>query len=96
MQRTAELSRALTAVAGVKRVFAGACFHEVVLSLDRPVAPVLQALGARGIEGGLDLSDYYPELGPALLTCATETKSAADIDSYAHALSEVLRAARAA
>jgi glycine dehydrogenase subunit 1 len=96
MQRTAELSRALTAVAGVKRVFAGACFHEVVLSLDRPVAPVLQALGARGIEGGLDLSDYYPELGPALLTCATETKSAADIDTYAHALSEVLRAARAA
>jgi len=57
---------------------------------------VLQALGARGIEGGLDLIDYYPELGPALLTCATETKSEADIDTYAHALSEVLRAARAA
>ena len=50
----------------------------------------------RGIQGGLDLSEYYPELGPALLVCATETKTSADIEAYARALSEVLRAARAA
>jgi glycine dehydrogenase subunit 1 len=53
-------------------------------------------LSARGIEGGLDLLDYHPELGPALLVCATETKTVADIDSYGRALNEVLRAARAA
>jgi glycine dehydrogenase subunit 1 len=96
MTRTEELARALTAIPGVRRVFARAGFHECVLTLDRPVAPVLTALSARGIEGGLDLIDYYPELGPALLLCATETKTTADIDSYARALSEVLRTARAA
>jgi glycine dehydrogenase subunit 1 len=96
MQRTEELVGALSAIPGVRRVFARPGFHEAVLGLDRPVAPVLAALGARDIQGGLDLLDYYPELGPALLVCATETKSAADIDTYARALSEVLRAARAA
>jgi glycine dehydrogenase subunit 1 len=96
MQRTEELVGALSAIPGVRRVFGRPGFHEAVLGLDRPVAPVLAALGARDIQGGLDLLDYYPELGPALLVCATETKSAADIDTYARALSEVLRAARAA
>jgi glycine dehydrogenase subunit 1 len=96
MARTEELARALTALPGVRPVFAGAGFHEIVLALDRPVAGVLAALSARGIEGGFDLIEHFPELGPALLLCATETKTTADIDSYARALSEVLRAARAA
>ena len=41
-------------------------------------------------------SGYYPELGPALLVCATETKTSADIERYRAALGEVLQAARAA
>jgi glycine dehydrogenase subunit 1 len=96
MQRTEQLARTLCAIPGVRRVFDGPGFHEVVLALDRPVAPVLAALGERGIQGGLDLLEYYPELGPALLTCATETKTAEDLDSYARALAEVLLPARAA
>jgi len=96
MSRTEELVRALGEIPGVHRAFAGAGFHESVLALDRPVAPLLAALDARGIQGGLDLHEYYPELGPALLVCATETKTAADIETYARALSEVLHAARAA
>ena len=96
MARTAELVAALTAIPQVRRAFARPGFHEAVLTLERPVAPVLQALAQRGIQGGLDLADYYPELGAALLVCATETKSSADIDAYASALSEALRSARAA
>jgi glycine dehydrogenase subunit 1 len=96
MARTEELLRALTCIPGVRRVFARPTFHEAVLSLDRPVAPVLSALAQRGIQGGMDLTEHYPELGPALLVCATETKSSADIEAYASALSEALRAARAA
>jgi glycine dehydrogenase subunit 1 len=57
---------------------------------------VLKALSARGIHGGLDLAPYYPELGNALLVCATETKTSADIERYAQALTEVLRSARPA
>jgi glycine dehydrogenase subunit 1 len=60
------------------------------------VAPVLEKLATRGILGGLDLGEHYPELGPALLVCATETKTSADIERYANALAECLREARAA
>jgi glycine dehydrogenase subunit 1 len=91
MARTEELACALTAIPGVRRLFARAGFHEIVLALDRPVAPVLAALSERGIEGGFDLLQHYPELGPALLVCATETKTTADIAAYARALSQVLQ-----
>jgi glycine dehydrogenase subunit 1 len=92
--RTRELVSALTHVPGVRLAFSGPYFHEVVLQLDRPVAPVLKALGRGGILGGLDLCAYYPELGNALLVCATETKSAADLDRYRTHLSDALQAAK--
>jgi glycine dehydrogenase subunit 1 len=94
--RTRELVNDLTRLKGVRLAFQGAAFHESVVLLDRPVAPVLKSLASRGILGGLDLSEYYPELGAALLVCATETKTTADIESYAAALGEVMQAARAA
>jgi glycine dehydrogenase subunit 1 len=91
--RTRELVTALTRINGVRLAFEGECFHEAVLSLDRPVAPLLEALASRGILGGLDLSEHYPELGGALLVCATETKTSADIDAYASALAEIMQGA---
>ena len=51
--RTAELVAALTRVPGVRRLFTGPYFHESVIGLDRPVAPVLQRLAERGILGRL-------------------------------------------
>jgi glycine dehydrogenase subunit 1 len=92
--RTRELVASLTRVPGVRPAFTGAHFHEAVLQLDRPVAPVLRSLAARGILGGFDLAADYPELGHALLVCATETKTAADIERYRAALGEILQAAR--
>ena len=83
----------LTSVPGVKAAFTGAHFHECVLQLDRPVAPVLAELARAGIHGGFDLSPHYPELGHALLVCATETKSAADLARYAKALGAALKKA---
>jgi glycine dehydrogenase subunit 1 len=94
--RSRELTAALTRVPGVRLAFSGPCFHEAVLLLDRPVGPVLRVLAARGILGGLDLAPYYPELGPALLVCATETKTTADLERYRASLSEAMQAARAA
>ena len=91
LQRTADLVAALSAISGVQTAFTAARFHEAVLLLDRPVAPVLAALARRGILGGLDLSDRYPELGNALLVCATETKLEIDIDAYAAALGHVMQ-----
>lgn len=96
MQRTADLVARLSAIAGIRPAFTAARFHEAVLLLDRPVAPVLGALARRGIFGGLDLTDRYPELGHALLICATETKLDADIDSYAGAMADIMNSSRAA
>jgi glycine dehydrogenase subunit 1 len=57
---------------------------------------VLEALAGEGIVGGLDLSRHYPELGDAILVCATETRTTADIEAYARALARVLGRAAAA
>ena len=87
----------LNAILGkVRPAFTAPCFHESVVLLDRPVAPVLKALESREILGGFNLQEHYPELGNALLVCATETKTSADIESYANALAETLKAAKAA
>ncbi len=96
MARSDELVKALTALPGVRAAFSGARFHEAVLLLDRPVAPVLKALAERGIEGGFDLGKHYPELGSALLVCATETRSTDDIAHYASTLRDILQTARTA
>jgi glycine dehydrogenase subunit 1 len=94
--RTRELVTALSRVKGVRTAFTAPCFHEAVLLLDRPVAPVLKSLEGQGVLGGFNLAEHYPELGPALLVCATETKTAEDIETYARALTEAMKAARAA
>ncbi len=94
--RTRELVAALSGLPGVRAAFAGPRFHEAALVLDRPVAPVLESLAAEGIIGGHDLARDYPELGPALLVCATETRTGEDIEAYARALNRVLGRAAAA
>ncbi|MGE0115305.1 MAG: aminomethyl-transferring glycine dehydrogenase subunit GcvPA [Steroidobacteraceae bacterium] len=91
-QRTSELVNALTKIPGVKQAFSGPRFHEAVITLNRSVPEVLDALVRRGIVGGYDLSQHYPQLGNALLVCATETRSSADIAAYARALPEILNA----
>jgi glycine dehydrogenase subunit 1 len=88
--QTSALVAALTRVKGVKLAFSGPRFHEAVLQLDRKVSDVLEALAKRGIVGGYDLSRLYPDLGNALLVCATEMRTDEDIAQYATALSEVL------
>jgi len=88
-QNTAHLVRGLTAIDGIELLFDGPYFHEVALKLDRPVAPVLQALASQDILGGLDLSVTSPEFGNALLVCATETKTESDLDAFIAAAREI-------
>ena len=92
---TRALVGALTSIGGISSPVAP-FFHEAVLTLPRPVAPVLQQLAARGILGGFDLSADFPELGHALLVCATELRTAEDIAVYRTALAGVLGVAVAA
>jgi glycine dehydrogenase subunit 1 len=88
---TRRLLQGLSRIKGVRPAFDTACFQECVLLFDRPVAGILRELAERNILGGFDLSEHYPQLGNALLVCATETKTDADIELYAQALAEILQ-----
>lgn len=87
---TLDLVEQLEKAGGVKRAFSAPAFHETVLILPKPTADVLAKLKQKGILGGFDLGAHYPELGNALLVCATETKTAADLQNYANALKHAL------
>jgi glycine dehydrogenase subunit 1 len=87
---TRALVEGLTELPGITRAFDAPYFHEAVLRLDRSVPQLLGALAAQGILGGSDLSADYPELEPALLVCATEARSAGDIQRYVQAAAGIL------
>lgn len=87
---TLELVEQLEKINGVKRAFSGPIFHEAALTLPAPSADILSKLKQKGILAGLNLQDHYPEMGNAVLVCATETKTAADLQNYAEALKQVL------
>jgi len=90
---TTQLIEKLTAIPGVTRVFTGPYFHETVLRLNQPIAPVLQQLVTQHqILGGYDLTEFYPELGHTLLICATEMRTETEINNYANQLSKMLSA----
>ncbi len=90
---TALLADGLCAIDGVSRLYEGPFFHEVALKLDRPVAPLLAALAERDILGGFDLTSTVGM--DALLVCATETKTEADINAYIAAFADVIAADKA-
>ena len=87
---TLELVEQLEKISGVKKTFSGPVFHEAALTLPKSTADVLTKLKQQGILGGFDLQSYYPELGNAVLVCATETKTANDLQNYANVMKQVL------
>jgi glycine dehydrogenase subunit 1 len=84
------LTEGLCGIEGIDRLYNGPFFHEVALELDRPVAPLLTSLAERDILGGFDLTSTVGR--NALLVCATETKTEADIEAYVAAFADVMAA----
>jgi glycine dehydrogenase subunit 1 len=87
---TLALVEKLEGLAGIKRAFNGPVFHEAVISLPAPAEDVLDRLKTERILGGLNLRDFYPELGNAVLVCATETKTSGDLENYAERLKKAI------
>ncbi|MCG8045483.1 MAG: aminomethyl-transferring glycine dehydrogenase subunit GcvPA [Candidatus Thiodiazotropha endolucinida] len=87
---TDKLTQALTSLHGVESVFNGAVFHERVVRLPIAAKKVLSALAAHSVLGGFDLSDDYPELGDAILVCATELRTDSDLENYRSKLERVI------
>ena len=90
--KACQLADKLADVKGVE-VLNDAFFNEFTVRLDKPAAPVVEALARKRILGGAPVSRLLPADKGAenlLLLAATETVSEADMDALVAALKEVL------
>ena len=90
--RAVTLSGMLAGIAGVA-VVNDTFFNEFTLRLDRPAAPVVEALAARRVLGGVPISRLYPDhpdLADLLLVAVTEMATEADMKALSTGLNEVL------
>ena len=87
---TTQLMESLLAIDGIEPAFTGPAFHEGVVRLAAPAADILRSLAAHNVLGGYDLADDYPELGEAVLVCATELRTAAEMEEYASKLARIM------
>ena len=91
LQRSHYAAALLDEIDGVRVVWPGGFFKELVVSFEHTtVADVNRGLRERGIFGGKDLSRELPELGQSALYCVTEVHTADDVERLAAALREVL------
>lgn len=89
--QTVELIQQLKAL-GVTPLFSQPYFHECVVRLPKDIDSVLNHFAAHGVQAGLNLGKFYPELKNTLLICVTETKTAADLQRYAQLMQQALGA----
>lgn len=80
------LSKSHYLASKVKARFSGPFFNEFVASVGAPVEEVNHKLLEKRIIGGLPLRKHYPELGNAVLLCATEMSRREQMDQLAEAL----------
>lgn len=90
MRNTRSLRDHLLAVPGARALFDRPFFHETAIAFDRDATSIVEALANDRIVAGYALGEDYPELGDALLVCATETKTDADLHRFSDALRQRL------
>jgi glycine dehydrogenase subunit 1 len=90
--KAAQLADRLASVPGVQ-VVNGSFFNEFTVRLSRPAAPVVEALAAKKILGGLPVSRLLPDdpsVANLLLLAATEVSTDQGLDTLVAGLKEVL------
>ncbi|PIE41522.1 MAG: aminomethyl-transferring glycine dehydrogenase [Gammaproteobacteria bacterium] len=92
VSNTQKLVELLTSIEGVEKVFTAPTFHEAVIRVPGNAAEVLTRLAEQRIQGGFALASAYEGMDDAIVVCATETKTDADLQSYKAALAAVLSA----
>jgi glycine dehydrogenase subunit 1 len=78
----------LSQIKGIKRKFKGNFFNEFVLEFSGGFEKIRGFLRKKGIVGGLNLGEYYPELKKCALVCVTEMDKREEIDKLAAILKE--------
>jgi glycine dehydrogenase subunit 1 len=96
LERTSYAISQLRNISGVTAPYFDAFhFMEFAVNFDRSgknVAEINELMLNAGIQGGLDISRYFPELGQSALYCFTEVHTHRDIDMLADKLRNVLGA----
>lgn len=81
----------LTRINGVSALFSAPNFHECVIQVSSDAQQLIDQLAREHhILGGYDISIAYPELGNAILVCATETRTERDIEQFVNVLDNLL------
>jgi glycine dehydrogenase subunit 1 len=92
VRRTRGLADRLAKVPGIRIAWPSApTFHEFVIEVPHP-EPYLAKLLDRGFLGGLALNPYYRDLREHVLVCCTERNTESDLDAYAAAAAEAVKA----
>ena len=73
---------------GLEVVFTGPFFNEFVVKLNRPVQEINEGLLNKGIIGGYDLGQTFPELEQHMLIAVTELRTKEEIDTLAKELGD--------
>lgn len=93
VQRSQYAAKKLAEIQGVSVKFNAPFFKEFLVDFSRTGKTVKQindALLAKGIFGGVDMTPHYPELGQCALYCVTEVHTKEDIDLLTAAIRSVL------
>jgi len=80
LQKAAYAREKITSLPGYRLAFEGHYFKEFPVVLPGPPGELNRRLLEEGIIGGLDLSEYYPELENTALVCVTEMRTREEID----------------
>ena len=86
MERAHQLADLAGNIPGFRVKFTAPFFNEFVLECPIPAQQVIKKLAKKGISAGYALGTDFKELKNCLLVCATETKTAANLQAYADAL----------
>lgn len=81
-QRAAYLKTNLAKIPGIKLLGDASTFNEFVIGFQKPIKEVQAHFRQHGIEPGLALGRYFPQLDTCLLIAVTETKSQEQLDRY--------------
>ncbi len=80
-QRASYLKAKLSLLTHVK-TYPVSCFNEFAVKFKKPLNVVMRAFREEGIEPGLELERFFPQLTNTLLVAVTETKSKTQLDKY--------------
>ena len=86
-ENTEKLKKLLSSIDGVNIIFNSPTFHEFVITTEKPIQELVEALQKNHIQAGLMIENYFPELKNSLLICVTETKTDDDLLNYVKSFS---------